>query len=153
MVFCQFSTVQHGDPVTYMYIFFFLTLSCSIINDQTQFPVLHSRISLLSRVSLFNKGEKNSNTTAGYLVKYKYPFSAPSDEDLRANTLCFSQYLARFLMIQLSNHPWTSSHSHPPSRVRWLIGYSNSSGSSTPGSCSGSSLPANPVSHLPPSTV
>ena len=33
-VFCQFSTVQHGDPVTHTSIhFFFLTLSCSIIGD------------------------------------------------------------------------------------------------------------------------
>ena len=46
-VFCQFSAVQHGDPVTHTCIHFFLTLSCSIISDQTQFPVLHSRISLL----------------------------------------------------------------------------------------------------------
>ena len=30
----------------HIYIFF-LTLSCSIISDQTQFPVIHSRISLL----------------------------------------------------------------------------------------------------------
>ena len=32
---------------TNMYTFVFLTLSCSTITDQTQFPVLHSRISLL----------------------------------------------------------------------------------------------------------
>ena len=43
-VFCQFSTIQRGI-YTYMYIFFFLISSCSIISDQTQFPVLYSRIS------------------------------------------------------------------------------------------------------------
>ena len=32
-VFCQFSTVQRGDPVTHTCIHFFLTLSCSIISD------------------------------------------------------------------------------------------------------------------------
>ena len=32
-VFCQFCTVQHGDPVTHTYIHFFLTLSCFIISD------------------------------------------------------------------------------------------------------------------------
>jgi len=33
-VFSQFSTAQHGDPVTYACIHsFFLTLSCSIISD------------------------------------------------------------------------------------------------------------------------
>ena len=32
-VFCPFSTVQHGD--TYMHTFFFLTLSGSILSDQT----------------------------------------------------------------------------------------------------------------------
>ena len=33
-VFYQFSTVQHVDPVTHnIYIFFFLTLSCSTISD------------------------------------------------------------------------------------------------------------------------
>ena len=41
-VFCHFSTVH-----TYIYTFFFLTLSCSIISDQIQFSVLHSRSSLL----------------------------------------------------------------------------------------------------------
>ena len=39
----------NGDSVTHnMYTFFFLTVSCSIISDQIQFPVLYSRISLLS---------------------------------------------------------------------------------------------------------
>ena len=32
---------------TYMYRFFFLTLSCSIISDEIQLPGLHSRTSLL----------------------------------------------------------------------------------------------------------
>ena len=30
---CQFSAVQHGDPGTHTYKFFFLALSCSIISD------------------------------------------------------------------------------------------------------------------------
>ena len=34
-VFCQFSTVQQGDPVTHnMYRLFFLTVPCSITRDQ-----------------------------------------------------------------------------------------------------------------------
>ena len=35
-----------------MYTFFFFPLSCSIVNDQTQFPALHSRISLLQVIGL-----------------------------------------------------------------------------------------------------
>ena len=42
-----FHCTAWGHSYTYMCTLFFLTLSCSIISDQTQFPVLHSRISLL----------------------------------------------------------------------------------------------------------
>ena len=46
-VFCQFSTVQQGDPVTHTCTHSFLTLSCPIRSEQIKFPVLYSRISLL----------------------------------------------------------------------------------------------------------
>ena len=42
-----FHCTAWGPSYTYMYTYFFLTLSCSIIRIQTQFSVLHSRISLL----------------------------------------------------------------------------------------------------------
>ena len=41
-----FYCTERWPSYTYMYTFFFLTLSCSIISDQTEFPVLHSSISL-----------------------------------------------------------------------------------------------------------
>ena len=48
-VFCPFSTVHQGDPITHIYACFFSHYlpSCSITCDQIQFPVLYSRISLL----------------------------------------------------------------------------------------------------------
>ena len=48
---CQFSIGQQSDPVTHTYtriLFSHYPASCSITSDQIQFPVLHSRTSLLT---------------------------------------------------------------------------------------------------------